>query len=226
MKNSINYYETNTEAFIESTINVDMCAERNEFLALLPPKAKILDLGCGAGRDTKAFAERGYSVTAIDGSPALCEYASAYSGQKVLCMRFEDISWKEEFDGVWASASLLHVSKEEMLPVFQKIASALKPDGIAYISYKYGSGEREDNGRYYNDYTEKDIPELFCPESELECIGYRITGDSRPERTNMWLTCMARRHHGSEMTRRELPLATPAGEGLAPKTKTETLRIK
>lgn len=193
MNDSIPYYENNTQAFIDSTINVDMSAERAEFLALLPPAAKILDLGCGAGRDTKAFAELGCSVTAVDGSPALCEYASAYSGQKVICMRFEDIEWTEEFDGVWASASLLHVSGEEMIPVLRKISAALKPGGIAYISYKYGEGEREDNGRYYNDYTEGDIPEIFCPESGLECIGFKVAGDSRPDRSNLWLTCMTKR---------------------------------
>ena len=74
----------------------------------------ILDAGCGSGRDSKAFQELGYAVSAFDASEEICRFATEYLGQEVQCRRFEDVIEENCYDGIWASASLLHVSKKDI----------------------------------------------------------------------------------------------------------------
>ena len=65
---TINYYNKYAKSFIQTTRSVDFKNIQNKFLSCLPPKASILDFGCGSGRDTKYFLKQNYKVTAIDGS--------------------------------------------------------------------------------------------------------------------------------------------------------------
>lgn len=74
------YYNENAKKFTEGTLYVDFSYTQNKFLSRLVDGAKILDFGCGSGRDTKYFLEKGYEVEAIDGSEELCKIASAYTG--------------------------------------------------------------------------------------------------------------------------------------------------
>lgn len=101
----------NFERFVRATVNLDVDVLYKPFLQLLPPKARILDAGCGAGRDLKAFAEAGYVVLVMDASPQMVATAATFRQQKVIQKRFQEIAWVEEFDGIWACASLLHVPK-------------------------------------------------------------------------------------------------------------------
>ena len=83
MTNTINYYNQNAENFIANTQNADMHPTQERFLRLIDKNASILDFGCGSGRDTKYFLEKGYQVTAIDGSAELCRLASEFTGIEV-----------------------------------------------------------------------------------------------------------------------------------------------
>ena len=83
MTNTINYYNQNAENFIANTQNADMHPTQERFLRLLDANTSILDFGCGSGRDTKYFLEKGYQVTAIDGSAELCRLASEFTGIEV-----------------------------------------------------------------------------------------------------------------------------------------------
>ena len=83
MNNTINYYNQNAENFIANTQNADMHPTQERFLRLIDKNASILDFGCGSGRDTKYFLEKGYQVTAIDGSAELCRLASEFTGIEV-----------------------------------------------------------------------------------------------------------------------------------------------
>ena len=83
MNNTINYYTQNAENFIANTQNADMHPTQERFLRLIDKNASILDFGCDFGRDTKNFLEKGYQVTAIDGSAELCRLASEFTGIEV-----------------------------------------------------------------------------------------------------------------------------------------------
>lgn len=141
MNRTLNYYNENSKAFIDSTRNVDFSIIQNKFLKCLPQGAKILDFGCGSGRDTKYFLDRGYLVDAIDGSVELCRLASEYTGITVRNMLFQELNEKEKYDGIWACASILHLNKQEIQAVLRKMLAALKADGIIYTSFKYGDYE-------------------------------------------------------------------------------------
>lgn len=123
---TINYYNKYTKSFIQTTKSVDFTNIQNKFLSYLPSGAFILDFGCGSGRDTKYFLKRNYNVTAIDGSEEICKEASKYTGIKVKQMLFEELNDQNIYDGIWACASILHLSKNDLFLVFHKMNKALK----------------------------------------------------------------------------------------------------
>lgn len=121
------------------------------FLDLLPRGGCILELGCGGGGDTAAMLVRGFNVVPTDGSPEMAREASAYLGQPVKVLMFEDLADEEAYDGVWASACLLHVPIADLPTILARIRRSLRPGGYFYASYKSGLGEGRDQfGRYYN----------------------------------------------------------------------------
>ena len=194
MNETLAYYNQNADIFIEGTQNADMSEQYRFFLKYLTPGSKLLDLGCGSGRDSAYFSSLGFVVTAVDGSEELCKRVKANHGIEALCINFEDISFDAEFDAIWACASLLHVEKVNMPKVLSKVSAALKSGGILYASFKYGSSERVSNGRFFNDYTERDIGTLLTPESQLMLLEYWITEDVRPERCGeRWLNLIAKK---------------------------------
>jgi SAM-dependent methyltransferase len=127
----------------------------------LPDNAHILDLGCGSGRDSKTFIQKGYTVTAIDGSKELCKLACEYIEQDVICKEFTEIDYINKFDGVWACASLLHLPSNELKQTFHKIKIALKNNGHFYTCFKYGEREEWRDGRYFNDMTESKLQQFI-----------------------------------------------------------------
>ena len=191
---TLNYYNEKAVSFSESTVHVDFTETQQTFLDCLPSHAHILDFGCGAGRDTKYFLERGCQVTAVDGSEALCKIASEYTGIQVKQMLFQNLDETEKYDGIWACASILHLKKTELPDVLVKMRNALKKQGIIYISFKYGDFEGVRNGRYFTDFTEelfadfmKDIPGLTIEKTW-------ITGDVRGGRGDeRWINILLRK---------------------------------
>ena len=193
MDNTLNYYAQNADQFVSSTRDADMRPHRERFLRLLPPGAHILDFGCGSGRDTKAFLDRGYVVTAVDGSEQLCALASAYTGIPIRRMLFRDLDDVDCYDGIWASASLLHVPFNDLPAIFRRMITALKPGGIIYSSFKYGSFEGNRGGRYFTDLTEEKSAELLRGLPELTLLDQWITNDVRPSRSDeRWLNLICR----------------------------------
>lgn len=155
---------------------------------------KKLDFGCGSGRDTKYFMESGLDVTAIDGSQKLCKRASEYTGIQVKHMMFQDLDEVDCYDGIWAYSSILHLPKDELKAVFNKMGRALKPNGIIYTSFKYGDFEGERNGRFFTDFN-LEIFKDFIKDVEVILIEESwITGDVRPGREEeKWLNLLLRK---------------------------------
>ena len=184
MKNkTLDYYNQNVTTFIADTISVDLKDTQNKFINALPGD-KILDLGCGSGRDTKYFLE----VTAVDGSEELCKRASDYLGIPVYHMLFQELDLEDEYNGIWACSSILHLPKDELRTVFYKMVTALKSSGVIYTSFKYGDYEGMRNERFFTDFTE----ETFCRFIEnvkgLKVKCQWITGDARSDRSDeKWL---------------------------------------
>jgi len=191
---NIDYYQQYAATFFADTVDVDMSPLYRRFLAQLPEQARILDAGCGSGRDAKAFAKLGHQVTAFDASPALAALAQRHLGQPVQCTRFQDIACQNEFDGIWACASLLHVPGADLCDVMQRLCRALKPRGLLYASFKYGSGEREHHGRRFTDLDEPGLEALLRQVPGLEPVDTWTTADLRPAReSERWLNTLLRK---------------------------------
>ncbi|MBQ5384544.1 MAG: class I SAM-dependent methyltransferase [Treponema sp.] len=188
MTKTLDYYNNNTAAFVESTQSVLMTEAWSRFTSKLPKGSVILDFGCGSGRDTKYFLEHGYQVEAIDGSEELCKVASGYTGIKVKNQLFTDLSEMQKYDAVWACSSILHASSSDLIVIMKKIWTALKFNGILYASFKYGNFEGERNGRYFTDFTDESFSSLLKKSADFDMIEEWITNDVRPGRENeKWL---------------------------------------
>ena len=188
MDPTIEYYNLNAKNFIENTQNVDMHQAQDSFLRLLNENALILDFGCGSGRDTRYFLDKGYQVTATDGSAELCRLASAFTGIEVKEMLFGELDDINTYDGIWACSSILHLPKNELLLVIRKMCVALKESGIIYTSFKYGDFEGERNGRHFTDFTEDGFQDFIKEVPEIMIVEKWITSDVRPGRgEEKWL---------------------------------------
>lgn len=182
------YYNTNAKSFTDSTVNVDFSNVQNKFLEKLNPGACILDFGCGSGRDTKYFLEKGYLVEAMDGSEELCKLAESYTGIKVKHMLFRELQEVGKYDAIWACSSILHLPYAELTDVMKKMTIALKSNGLIYTSFKYGTFEGVRNGRYFTDMTEDSLKKLLQDVQGLMIEESWVTSDVRPGRGDeKWL---------------------------------------
>lgn len=111
----------------------------------------------------------------------MCKRASEYIDREVKNMRFEEMSFSNEFDGIWACASLLHVPQDELPDIIKKIRDALKLGGIVYASFKYGEGTKMRGDRVFSDFTEKSVIPLF-ENAGFEIVSNEVGTDSRPGR--------------------------------------------
>lgn len=187
MKHTLDYYDINALEFFESTSKVDMESLYQPFLRYLPAHAFILDLGCGSGRDTLAFKNKGYQVTAIDYSKELVDKARCLTGIDVRFESFYELSELNQYDGVWACASLIHCERKRLPEVLGKILKALKVNGICYMSFKYGTGDRYKDGRQFTDMDELQAQNLLKKFDNILLLQQWITIDKRPDHNEDWL---------------------------------------
>ena len=191
---TITYYQRNAQTFFDATVGVDMSSLYAPFLSQVVPGGRVLDAGCGSGRDTKAFNALGYQVEAFDASAEMVELAAAYTGLPVRQMTFNMLEAEERYDGIWCCASLLHLPQAELPEAMRRLAHSLKPGGVWYLSFKYGVGEREKEGRHFTDLNEARLEALVAALPQVSIIEQWTTQDKRPERDEVWLNALLRKH--------------------------------
>jgi SAM-dependent methyltransferase len=187
---SIDYYDDHASQYIKETLAVNMQTIYQPFLGALPTNAWILDAGCGSGRDSLAFKQRGYQVTAFDACGALAAHASELLEMPVAVQRFDQLDDRARYDGVWACASLLHVTAAELPETFRRLWGALLPGGVLYCSFKYGQGGRWQSGRLF---TDADASRIDLWTADLTGCRDRklwMTNDQLPGRDEQWLNVL------------------------------------
>ena len=184
---TIDYYNNNAKKYFDSTYDADMSEQYEVFLHYVKRDGKILDFGCGSGRDSLYFKNKGYNVTAIDGSEEMCKLAREYTGLDVRCMDFMDFNDIDCYDGVWACASLVHVNKNNFLEVLKKLRDSLKDSGYMFVALKNGTGEEvTEEGRYYNYLNFSDVEKL-ASDSNLEIVTvYMSKSVNNPNEEKYW----------------------------------------
>ncbi len=188
---SQNYYNNNAQSFIENTINADMKKQYDFFEKYLSSKGKLLDVGFGSGRDSLYFSKK-YEVVSIDNCQSFIDEGKKILNNKILLMDVKDISYKDEFDGIWACATLLHIPFYELPDVLNRCFNALKDNGVMYMSFKYGDYEGMRNGRYFTDLNEDRLNKLIS-KSSFKILDIMITEDVRPNRDEKWLNIVLKK---------------------------------
>jgi SAM-dependent methyltransferase len=187
---SIDFYDANADAYFAETVDTDVGPLRDRFLKHLSPGGRILDAGCGSGRDALAFAKAGFVVTAFDGSAAMARLAARHCCGEVRHMTFAEVRWTGEFDGVWSCASLLHVPRAELPGVLARLANALRPGGVLFASFKLGTGDRVIGGRRFTDLTPQGLLDLMS-QSALHVLDHWVSVDARPGREGeQWVSAI------------------------------------
>ncbi|MGN7998010.1 class I SAM-dependent methyltransferase [Sphingomonas sp. 22176] len=154
-RSTLRYYDSSAADYAALTAKIDTSERVEQFLALLPPMARILDAGCGAGRDLVQFRARGMTAVGLDLSPKLAEFARQHSGCEVVVGDLADPPALGRFDGIWAMASLLHIDRPRIGVALDALRAMLHPGGVLFSSVKRGRGEVVDaTGRWFTLYDE------------------------------------------------------------------------
>lgn len=167
----------------------------HSFLQMLQPGARILELGCGGGRDAEAMIAAGFEVDPTDGIPEIARKAEERLGRAVRIMRFDELDAVETYDAVWANASLLHVPRSSLPQVLALVSRALKPGGLHFASYKGGNTEGRDNhGRYFNFLSREELMDLYSRSApwEIESI-IEYTGGGYEGTQGPWVAITVRK---------------------------------
>ena len=189
------WYRERAEAFADRTRDMAMAKFHDDFLARLPDGGRILDVGCGSGRDAKAFRERGYEVEGLERSPELARMAEQHAGCPVRIMSMEELEDDGRFDGLWASASVLHIPIEARAGLLTRFLRALRPGGTLYLSLKEGGGRRIDaeDGRVFYDIRAKTLEDALISAGFVEPEGWRTTTVGSRVPGQVWVNGFARR---------------------------------
>ena len=170
-------------------------AELETFMSRLPPGGRVLELGTGSGRHAKTMLEHGFDVEPTDGSSELAREAERLLGRPVKVMLFDELNADAAYDGVWASASLLHVPAQALSLVLRRVHSALVPKGQFFASYKAGhSPGRDTLGRYYNYPSRSALERHYRDAARWADLSItESAGSGYDKRPTQWLLAQARR---------------------------------
>lgn len=171
----MNFYDEKSFEYFNQTVNLDSSKSVKDFLKLVNGK-RILELGCGSGRDSKLMLDLGYNVTSIDSSIKMCELASNYIGKKVINKNMLEINYKNKFNGVYANACLHHLKFEELPIMYKLIYDSLKKDGISYSTFKYGKFKGYINGRFFT-FINEDMINYLIKNTKFKIIKYDMQND-------------------------------------------------
>lgn len=178
--------------------------EHDKFLSLLPKAGYILDAGCGSARDAAYFVSKGFPTLGIDLSPELlAEAKKLHPEVPTQVMSLTDITLpKEEFDGIWCMATILHLERKDIPHVFRSFHQILKPNGHIYLQTKSGSGEGTEPApfdpeviRYFNYFSLAELTELLSAAGFEIIEGYDFNGKQRNEKSRdiNWVSIFAKK---------------------------------
>ena len=194
-RNTSNYYESQGNAYIVKTVNINLREEYDSFLSHLETHSLVLDLGTGSGNAARYFQLKGMTVVASDLSEQICDALRPQEGFRVLNGTFEEALNGRMYNGIWASASLLHLNEWQLKRLIPILGQALFNSGILFVSFKAGKGEEVDgDGRYFCYYEENDLKLLFHDLGGFEVVECRTSLDKLGRSDTYWINMTLRKY--------------------------------
>lgn len=190
-RESIKYYETHALEYFNYTIPLDMTFAYELLLKYVQPPAKILDVGSGAGRDTRHLRGLGFDVVGMDASLEMSKLSTWYTGQKTHYLNIDQMDFMEPFDCLWCSGVLVHFHEMHLLSVLERLKKSLQSQGVFFMSFKYGDQSPVVGQRYYWNRTEESLTNVLMKSGNLEILEIALQRNSDNQIT--WLNCIARK---------------------------------
>ncbi len=193
VRSTIDYYNRIADSYYWTTVGIDMSKLRNAFAAYLPAEARVIDLGCGSGRDVMAFGDMGHEASGLDASKELVELAK--ERLEVKASVGDMVTWRasEPYDGIWCCASLIHLNEEEKKRFFGNLQYNLKPGGVIYISVKEGIETGTDEEGVYTSNCTADELKSFLNGAGCEILETVVTEDAMGRPGVKWLNVIAKK---------------------------------
>jgi SAM-dependent methyltransferase len=193
---TLEHYNQRAAEFWKGTRDHDVSQNIAALLGYIAgePPFTILDLGCGPGRDLKAFAGLGHTAIGLEGAAHLATMARTYSGCEVWQQDFLKLDLPtERFDGVFANAALFHVPSQELPRVLQELRTALKPDGVLFSSNPHGHNEEGWNRGRYGAYWDLETWRQHMAAAGFVELTHYYRPDGLPRERQPWLASVWRR---------------------------------
>lgn len=210
---TLEHYNQRAEDFWEGTRDHNVSQNIEALLRYIEgaqPFA-ILDLGCGPGRDLKAFAELGHHATGVEGAWRFAAMARAHSGCEVWQQDLLKLDLPERhFDGVFANAVLFHVPSQELARVLRELHATLKPRGVLFASNPRGRNEEGWNRGRYGAYHDLETWRGYMAAAGFVEITHYYRPEGLPRERQPWLASVWRSHRDSASEVPPLPLPDPA----------------
>jgi SAM-dependent methyltransferase len=195
-KRTLGHYQSTASSFWDGTKDHDVTQNIDALLSAIgdPPPLRILEFGCGPGRDLKAFAARGHEPVGLDGCERFVEMARGESGCEVWHQDFLELDLPlEHFHGVFANASLFHVPSAHLPRVLGELRETLKPRGVLFFSNPRGDDQEGWHGERYGCYFDIERWREIMSGAAFEEIGYYYRPTGRPRTEQPWLAMTWRR---------------------------------
>jgi SAM-dependent methyltransferase len=211
---TIGHYDGSADAFWEGTRDHDVSQNLEAILGNIDGDGphKILDFGCGPGRDLMAFKRRGHAPVGLDGSAEFVRMARTRSGCEVLHQDFLSLTLTPgRFDGIFANASLFHVPSQELPRVLGELLEALRDGGVLFASNPRGGDVEGWDGARYGSYHSWPRWRGLMLAAGYEELAHYYRPPGRPRAEQPWLASVWRKPPaGGPKT---LPTAPVTGQG-------------
>ncbi len=192
---TLNHYNSRAHSFKEGTWDHDVTQNYAALLNALPSghPLKILDFGCGPGRDLLYFKSLGHECIGLDGSQKFCEMARQETECEVWQQNFLYLDLPQNyFDGIFANASLFHVPRQELPRILSEIYDALKNDGALFSSNPRGNDEGW-QGERYGAYLEFGEYQEYLTKSGFTVLTHYYRPAGLPREDQPWLAVVSRK---------------------------------
>ena len=190
VQNTVGHYERNAWSFWEGTKDHDVSQNTKTLLSYIESDSpyRILDFGCGPGRDLSFFKAAGHNPVGLEGSPALCQLARSNSQCTVWEQNFLSLELpKDYFDGVFANATLFHIPKQELPRILRELWHGLKNGGVFFSSNPRGPDSEGWNGDRYGSYHSLETWRMFMQDAGFSELMHYYRPAGRPRNEQPWL---------------------------------------